>query len=47
MENFAGKWCFSNDKIMRAKQYIRERGIGKSQTADGLEGFLKEFPAGG
>ena len=29
---------------MRAKQYIREKGIGNSQTADGLEGFLKEFP---
>ena len=39
-----GKWCFSNDKIVRAKQYIREKGIGNSQTADGLEGFLKEFP---
>ncbi|MCH1981883.1 leucine-rich repeat protein [Ruminococcus sp. OA3] len=42
-----GKWCFSTGEIARAKQYIRKKGIGNSQTADGLEEFLKEFPREG
>lgn len=44
-KNLQGHWRFSNHEIARAKQYMKEKGIGNSQTSNGLTGFLTEFPA--
>ena len=36
-------WEFTHEEVLAVQQYVDDHGIGNSEEADGLQGFLTQF----